>query len=204
MLPAAKRANKMTESYCGVKFKTIFDNKTILKNPKILELINWCKEFNKMGFTANCAGNLSFRTNNGFIISCSRAEFSNIEPADFTEVLSTDISRKEILVNGIKEPSAESFMHNEIYQRRNDINAVFHGHSEEFLKYGDKLSLPITEKEQPGGSIELMREVIKVLDNNNFILIKNHGFLSLGDIMATAGNLAIKRYTQLQRIKKLV
>jgi len=95
-------------------------------------------------------------------------------------------------------------MHNEIYQRRNDINAVFHGHSEDFLKDGDKLNLPITEKEQPGGTLELMREVTKVLNNNNFILIKNHGFISLGDSMGTAGNLAIKRYNQLQRVKRLI
>ncbi len=198
----------MTERYCGVKFRTIFDNKTILNNPKIAELINWCNEFHKMNFAPDAgkgsAGNLSFRTDKGFIISCSQADFSKLTIEDFTEVLSTDISKKEILVNGIKEPSAESFMHNEIYQRRNDINAVFHGHSEDFLKYGDKLSLPITEKEQPGGTLELMREVVKVLKNNNIILVKNHGFLALGDSMGSAGNLAVKRYNQLERVKELV
>jgi len=194
----------MAEEYCGVNCRTIFNNKRILNNPKIQQLISWCREFNKMGFIGENAGNLSFRSDDGFIISCSRADFPNIAQEDFTEVLSVDISKKEVLVNGIKEPSAESFMHNEIYQRRKDINAVFHGHSEEFLKYGDKLNLPITEKEQPGGTLELMREVTKVLKDNNFILIKNHGFLSLGDSMASAGNLAIKRHSQLQRIKRLV
>lgn len=198
----------MTEEYCGVKFRSIFNNKTTISHKKIEELLNWCKEFNRCGFTpeagAGSAGNLSFRTIDGFIISCSQADFSNIEPEDFTEVLRVDISKRELLVNGRKEPSSESFMHNEIYQRRKDINTIFHGHSEEFLKYGDKLNLPITEKEQPGGSIELMREVTKVLGDNNFILIRNHGFLSLGDSMARAGNLAIKRYSQLQRVKKLI
>lgn len=194
----------MSEEYCGVRFRTIFNNKRILNNPKILELIDWCKEFDKIGFIGENSGNLSFRTNNGFIISCSRADFSNANIEDFTEVIGVDISKREIFVNGIKEPSAESFMHNEIYQMRKDINAIFHGHNEDFLKYGDKLSLPITEKEQPGGTIELMREVVKVLKNNNFIIIKNHGFLSLGDSMGSAGNLAIKRFNQLQRIKKLV
>jgi len=198
----------MTEEYCGVKFRTIFNNKHILDNSKLQDLINWCKEFNNMGFTPSAgngsAGNLSFRTDNGFIISSSNTNFSKISIEDFTEVISVDISKREILVNGIKEPSSESFLHNEIYQRRNDINAIFHGHSEDFLKYGDKLSLPITKEEQPEGTIELMREVTKVLDNNNFILIKHHGFLSLGDSMPHAGNLAIKRFTQLQRIKKLI
>lgn len=194
----------MSEEYCGVRFRTIFDNKRILNNPSINELINWCIEFNKIGFIGENSGNLSFRTNNGFIISCSRADFPKSRIEDFTEVIGVDISKREIFVNGIKEPSAESFMHNEIYQRRDDVNAIFHGHSEDFLRYGDKLNLPITEKEQLGGTIELMREVVKVLKNNNLILIRNHGFLSLGDSMGSAGNLAVKRYNQLQRVKKLV
>lgn len=194
----------MAEEYCGVKFRTIFNNKRILNNPKINYLINWCKEFNKMGFIGENAGNLSFRSNNGFIISCSRADFSEAPIEDFAEVIGIDISKKEVYVNGRKEPSAESFMHNEIYNRRNDVNSIFHGHSEDFLKYGNKLSLPITKKEQAGGTIELMREVTKILNDNNFILIKNHGFLSLGDSMGTAGNLAVKRYNQLQRVKRLI
>ena len=198
---------KMAEEYCGVKFKTVFKNKGILSNNKILELIDWCREFNKIGFTPyNTApsGNLSFRTNNGFIISCSRADFSNIKPEDFTEVVGVDLTKGEVYANGIKEPSAESFLHNEIYRRRKDVNAVFHGHSEDFLKYGDKLSLTTTEKEQAAGTIELMQEVVKVLDKNNFVIIRNHGFLSFGDSISSAGNLAIKRFNQLQRIKKLV
>lgn len=192
----------MTEEYCGVKFRTVFNSKKVLSNDKLIELINWCKEFNKIGFTPNKSGNLSFRSGKGFIISCSRADFSNPTADDFIEVIGADMQKKEVYVNGLKEPSSESFLHGEIYARRKDVNAVFHGHSEDFLKYGEKLQLPITEKEEPSGSIELMKEVVKVLGNNSFILIRNHGFVSLGDSIGSAGNLAVKRYTQLQRVKK--
>ena len=194
----------MAEEYCGVKFRTVFRNKRVLSNHKISELIEWCREFNKIGFASYNIGNLSFRTSEGFIISCSKASFDNAQVDDFVEVIGADISKKEVYVNGIKEPSAESFLHNEIYDRRNDINSVFHGHSEDFLKCGDKLSLPITKEEKEAGTIELMREVVKVLDNNNFILVRKHGFISLGDSIGSAGNLAVKRFNQLQRIKKLV
>ncbi|MFC1738436.1 class II aldolase/adducin family protein [Planctomycetota bacterium] len=197
----------MSEEYCGVKFKTVFIQKNILDNPEISELISWCTEFNKMGFTPGhngSFGNLSFRTETGFIISCSRADFSKIAVEDFTEVTGIDISKKEVYVNGLKKPSSESFMHNEIYDRRDDVNAVFHGHCDDFLQYGDKLGLAITEKEQPAGTIELMTEVIKVLKDNNFILIRNHGFICLGDSMPSAGELAVTRYSQLQKIKKLL
>ena len=198
----------MEETYCGIKFRTIFNKKAIPNDPNIPELVGWCRQFNASGFTpkydGGSCGNLSFRSDNGFIVSCSQADFSVVDENDFVELLQVDLIKKEVLVNGKKEPSAESFMHNEIYKRRKDINAIFHGHSNEFLTFGQKLNLPMTKKEYPGGSIELMKEVAKILDNNNFILLKNHGFLSLGDSMGTAGNLAVKRYTQLQRVKNLI
>jgi ribulose-5-phosphate 4-epimerase/fuculose-1-phosphate aldolase len=194
------------EDYCGVRFSTIFKSRHV-ENPKLQELINWCRQFKASGFTpeyeGGSCGNLSFRTIGGFIITCSQADFSIITPEDLTEVMFADINKKEIRVKGKKAPSSESFMHNEIYRRRMDVNAIFHGHSDEFLKFSQKMNLPITQNEQPSGSIELMQEVVKILGKHNFILLKNHGFLSLGDSMGTAGNLAVKRFTQMQRIKRL-
>ncbi len=197
----------MSEKYCGVKFKTIFENRCVVDNSGLIELSGWCKEFCKMGFTPKyngCAGNLSFRTRNGFIITSSMADFYNLSVEDFCEVLAVDLDAKAVYVNGVKVPSSETIMHSEIYKKRKDINAVFHGHSEDILKYGNRIGIVSTSEEKEAGSIELMREVVKVLDNNNFIIIKNHGFLSLGDSMASAGNLAIKRFNQIQRIKRLL
>ncbi len=57
----------MAEEYCGVKFRTIFNAKEILNDSEILELINWCNEFNKIGFTPGCngsAGNLAVKRYN--------------------------------------------------------------------------------------------------------------------------------------------
>ncbi|MBU0628410.1 MAG: class II aldolase/adducin family protein [Nanoarchaeota archaeon] len=193
----------MAEQYTGVKFKTVFKSRALVRDPRILDMINWAKEFSKMGFAHDKAGNVSFRTDNGFVITSTGSDLSNLTKEDFTEVTKVDLVKKEIHVNGIKEPSSESFFHNEIYRLRKDINSIFHGHNEDFLKFGVKLGFPITEKEQPGGTIELVKEISSVLGNNTFLLIKNHGFLSLGDSVGAAGNLAVKRYTQLQRVKNI-
>ena len=54
----------------------------------------------------------------------------------------------------------------------------------------EKLKLPVTEKEYESGAIELAKEVLKVLGDNKVIVLKNHGFVSLGRIMKEAGELA--------------
>ena len=191
----------MAEQYTGVKFRTIFRSKALLSDDKIPDMIRWSKELSKMGFAQNGSGNISFRTPDGFIITSTGSDLSNLSQEDFTEVIGVDFAKKEIYVNGIKEPSSESFLHGGIYATRKDLNSIFHGHSDDFLAYGGKLGLPITENEHPGERIGLVKEVINVLGNNTFILIRNHGFLSLGDSIGAAGNLAVKRYTQLQRVK---
>lgn len=187
----------MLKSKKRIKFRNIFSNRKIIKNKRICKLTEWCKKFNKMGFTSEknrSAGNLSFRTNNGFIISCSKSNFSNITPKEFTEVINVDIDKNVAYTRGLKEPSSESFMHSAIYNKRREINAIFHGHCDNFIKFGEKFNIKTTLTERPAGSLELMQEVIKVLDKHYFLLIKNHGFLSLGRSMDGAGNLAIKKY----------
>ena len=82
-------------------------------------------------------------------------------------------------------------MHYEIYRQRKDIGAIFHGHDREITANAHLLDLPETEKEVPQGTPELVDQVIKILDNNNFIVMKNHGFLALGKTMDEAGNLAM-------------
>ena len=73
----------------------------------------------------------------------------------------------------------------------NDVNAVFHGHNEAIVKNADRFGLPITHVEYDSGTIALAEEVLKVLDNNRFIVLKNHGFVSVGKDMREAGEIAL-------------
>ena len=54
------------------------------------------------------------------------------------------------------------------------------------------MKLPVTKKEQAYGSIELIEEVEKILQNQFYLVLKNRGFLSLGETMERAGNLALQ------------
>jgi len=200
----------MPERYSGTKFKTIFkERREIAKGQdneltwQIEDLIRWCEVFSKSGLAPRCeggyAGNLSIRTSDGFIITAAGSNLASITKEQFTEVSGVDIFKKEVTASGLKEPSSESFIHHEIYKIRDDVNAVFHGHDSLVLRHNDKLKIPITEKEKAYGTIELMSEVINVLNKNisvNYILIKNHGFISIGKSMDEAGEVALKKHRE--------
>jgi len=140
-------------------------------------------------------GNLSFRLHEGmneFIITAS-----GLGPKDdlshecFVRVVGCDLERRVVYAFGVRKPSSESMLHYRIYELRRDVNAIFHGHSEEILRAADGMNLIQTKSWHPYGSLELVRSVEEVLDRNNFIIMRRHGFLSLGGSMDEAGKLAL-------------
>jgi len=169
-----------------------------IEHKEIERLKFWGKKFTELNLAPKIkggfAGNLSFRTLDGFIITASGANLDKLNDDDFVKVKDVDIPLKQIFVCGLKIPSSESFLHSAIYVKRKDINAVFHGHDKLVLKFNNRLKFPITEKEQPYGSTELVKEMVKILDNYNYILIKEHGFISLGKTIDEAGNNAIEQH----------
>ena len=97
-----------------------------------------------------------------------------------------------MFAKGLKEPSSESILHYAIYRNRPDVNAIFHGHSALILANADTLNIPSTSREQPFGSIELVDSVLEILGTGSFLIMKNHGFLSLGPTMEDAGNTVLR------------
>ena len=82
-------------------------------------------------------------------------------------------------------------MHYLIYRNHKDINAVFHGHNNSIILKAEKMGIPKTRKKHDPGTKELAREVLNVIGENKLIVLKNHGFLSLGKTMQEAGELAL-------------
>ncbi|MBU1026570.1 MAG: class II aldolase/adducin family protein [Candidatus Margulisbacteria bacterium] len=186
-------------TYQGVKFKVVFNNKKAPEDPRINELIKWCQTFNLKSlapaYEGGSFGNLSFRlkeNSNEFIISASRVVFGqNLCNDCFIKVTGCDLKQGIIYAEGLREPSSESMLHYAIYQKRPDINAIFHGHSKEILAKAEQLNLPQTKKEEPYGTVELVNSVLEIIDKHNFIIMKNHGFISLGKTMKEAGRISL-------------
>jgi L-fuculose-phosphate aldolase len=195
------------ERYRGVKFRVVFMGKNPPDDERVGELASWCKTFHSYGLTpvveGRSMGNLSFRINEGvneFIITASGlGPKDDLSHGCFVKVVGCDFKRKIVYAFGVRKPSSESMLHYRIYELRSDVNAIFHGHSEEILRAADGMNLIRTKSWHPYGSLELVKSIEEVLDRNNFIIMRRHGFLSLGSSMDEAGKLAIDI---LQKIRK--
>jgi ribulose-5-phosphate 4-epimerase/fuculose-1-phosphate aldolase len=179
-----------------IRFNTIFVSDEIPSDAKIEELKEWCERFQRNGLTpeieGNYTGNLSFRSEEGFIITASGLKNKeNLNNDCFVYVKSYDEKSNTVYVEGKRQPSSEAVMHFLIYKAREEVNAIFHGHNDAIIANAEKLRLSITEREHEPGSIELANEVLRVLGDNNLIVIKNHGFISLGKTMKEAGKRAL-------------
>ena len=196
----------MEQELKRVKFKTIFVSDEVPNEKEIEELKYWCNQFHKNNLTlpvnGAATGNLSCRTDDGFIITATTLKTKeNLSNDCFVRVVNYDVYKNTIYAEGKQEPSCESVMHFLVYNTRGEVNAIFHGHDKSIVKNAEKLKLPVTEEEVPPGTIELANEVLSVLGNNNFIVIRNGGFVSFGKTIKEAGELAIKIHKKAQSLK---
>jgi len=192
-------------AYHGVKFSTIYRGENFINIPQLDELQSWCNLFAENGLApahpTGTFGNLSIRFGNGIIITATSLDLGKkLHFSDFVFVHDCNFEMFEITVSGNRQPSSETPIHWVLYQLRPDINAIFHGHQDELLKLAETLNIPETETEQPYGSQALVDEV-KKLAVHNFFNIKNHGFISMGNTMQDAGNLALDYLFKLHQME---
>lgn len=191
-------------SYHGVKFKTEITEKEVPKDLRVKELIYWCQEFHNYNlappYKGGSYGNLSFRlrkNEDSFVITGSKVGLKDELCQDsFVKVSSCDLEKRIVYALGMREPSSESMLHFVIYQKREDVGAIFHGHCQEILSCADKLGVPETTREEDYGTAELVQRVLEILNDETFLIIKNHGFISLGRTMEEAGKLALEMYNK--------
>lgn len=177
----------MGEIYVGTKFRTRFARRAAPRAGAGIEvLVEACRRLARAGLAPAGAGNASVRREKGFLVTRTAADLGALRPDDFVEVLSCDLDRAELVVAGLHEPSSESMLHAGVYTARPDVGAVLHGHSDRLLERAEQLVLPVTERERPYGTAELVAEVLRALGGHGFLVIRGHGFLALGETPAAA------------------
>lgn len=182
------------------KFKTVFLKKTAPADPRLERLKFWCRVFHESGLAPSYGfgshGNLSFRLKPGenkFIVTASAIRLKNkMTRRCFFKVTRVDMKKNSVCGAGVRRPSSESFMHHVIYKKRKDINAIFHGHCPRILKLARRLGIPETRTEEPYGTPAMAQSVRRILDGHGFLIMKNHGFISLGRNLEEAGQRALK------------
>ena len=180
------------------KFKIEFVSDELPDEKEIKDLMQWCGQFHKN----NLNPKLSFRIEDGFVITADNLEpKDNLSPDSLVRVINYDVYKNVFYIEGKKEPSIDSIIHYLIYNTRDDINAIFNGNHDLILKNAEKLKLPMTKNEQPDGSMELANEVLDILGDSDFVVIRNHGFVSLGRNMKEAGQLVLDVLKKAQKFK---
>ncbi len=179
------------------KFRTVFLEKKAPVHKNNRELIKWCNKFALNGLAPKYGkesshGNLSFRDGNAMVITRSGSDLEKISEKELVQVFDCDEKNFLVKANGFFDPSSESFEHFEIYKKRPDANAVFHGHSKEIILNAKKLGIVETKKEFEFGTIENLKGVMEVLGKNDFVIMKNHGFLCIGKSIEDCGKKALK------------
>lgn len=87
------------------------------------ELIEACRNMNKLGINKGTAGNISVRHGDGFLISPTGIPYDKLQP-EHVVAMSWDATYE-----GEVQPSSEWRFHRDILRARPDLNAVVHTHS---------------------------------------------------------------------------
>lgn len=184
------------------KCKINFVSEDIPDDKGIKDLKNWCTQFlrNRLITIDDNSLGLSLRTEDGFIITGNKLK-PNLSDDCFMSVLNYDVYNNSLFIEGASDPSVETVMHYLIYNTRFEVNAILCGKDDAIVKHAKELKVTETTEEIPHGTIELANEVLDILQDNNFVVIKNYGFISLGKNMKEAGELALKMYRKASSLK---
>lgn len=206
----------MTDQEAGIrhKFQPTQWDAEITPHPQLAELARWCQVFDDRGLTpvegGASAGNLSFRTTRGFVITPTRSRLkAGLRDDHFLEVARVEVTgERDFRVHYIGGrqtpdeggliPSSDALMHHLIYATRPDVGAVFHGHDPLVLAHQARLGVPVTGRPLMFGTIEDAHETVRYLDQEDYIIRREHGFVSVGRTMAHAGRLAVEIHRRAQ------
>jgi L-ribulose-5-phosphate 4-epimerase len=153
------------------------------------------------GLVTGTAGNVSRRLKPEgkralLAITPSSRDYYSLSPDDIQII---DFNARK--VEGDLTPSIESLLHIGIYRARKDVNAVVHTHSVYAAAVAVAgLAIPPVIDEQvaylggeirvaayaPSGTRELAKNAAAALEDNNAVLLANHGAVGVGKTMADA------------------
>lgn len=195
------------ENYQGIKFGFQRVKNNFHYDRRLGELNRWAYLFSQLGLTpvhaAGAYGNQSYRTGGtSFIITRSgMVPAERLIPENYCHVTGLDESSGTFITEGTATPSSESLLHHALYHAMPGINAILHGHSALINGHAADLKIPVTSSFHPYGTPELARSAVDLMDGViRFFILKDHGFVALGEDIAGAGKLTLDYFAELVRL----
>lgn len=165
------------------------------------QLIETAIAMNTSDINRGTSGNLSTRTDEGFLITPSGKDYSGLNPGEIVE-MNFDGNWE-----GSNRPSSEWRIHRDIYCAREDVSAIVHAHPT-FCTTLACLGKPIPAVHYmvavaggrnircapyaTFGTQELSDHVLAALEDRKACLMANHGVLCVGHDLPAALALAIE------------
>ncbi len=192
------------EKYEGIKFSCRRISESFSKEYRLTELDRWVYIFAELGLapvhSEGAYGNHSFRVGtDAFLITrTGMVPQATMNEQDYCLVEGYDEKSATFLIRGKNEPSSECFLHLFIYRAHPQIKTIMHGHSSLLNQYAAPLGIPETSEKHPYGTIDLAQSALNVLKRNvPFFILKDHGFVAVGNDINTTGNLVLSHYAKL-------
>jgi ribulose-5-phosphate 4-epimerase/fuculose-1-phosphate aldolase len=191
------------EIYQGIKFNIQRIADEFEYDNRLETLHRWIFVLGELGLapvhSRGAYGNHSYRfTPDSFIITrTGMIPSRDLDQRDYCQVHYAE-QEDAFIVKGPFEPSSESFLHFHIYKHFPQMHAVMHGHSSLLNRFAGELNIAQTEEEQPYGTMELALSALKVLgDETPFMILKNHGFVAMGEDINTTAATVLYYYGKL-------
>jgi ribulose-5-phosphate 4-epimerase/fuculose-1-phosphate aldolase len=168
-------------------FQTYYVSKEESNCPLISDILRVCKNFETNKLLENTTGAISIGYGKRVVMNGSNVNLAKLKREEILEIVDYDPIKKVVLSMGPTEPLSDTPIHCLILRARDDVNAIIQVKNDELFK-----NLPSTEKEYPPGSLELAKEILKILRISKAVMIKNEGALFVGTSLKEAEDLVLK------------
>jgi L-fuculose-phosphate aldolase len=178
------------EAYVGRKFTTQFLGRDFSIGDKVAkEFIRISRLLDSAQMGPEHAGNISIRRGNEMLIKAGGVPFRELAEKDIVLVVDYDRKKNVARAWGRLEPSSETPMHWLIYRNFPKVAAVIHAHDPIVLanqQLVGKLEIAATEDETLYGTLQQADEVVKELKDAEYVFIRGHGSVSVGESLGAA------------------
>jgi len=167
-----------------------------------LEVIATAQALDAAGLMPNKSGNVSCRSEGGFLVTASGVPYADLTPGDVVELPLPAVDEP---ADGPR-PSSEWRMHAAVYSARPEVTAIVHTHSPRATALacaGQGLPAFHYMIALAGGAVRCMpyatfgtdalaRHAVEGLAGRRAVLLANHGVLAVGATLARAKAVAVE------------
>jgi len=153
------------------------------------EIIFWASQLHRQGINCGRSGNISKRAGDKILITAHESYLGFLDEGD---ILVMD--KDGTILEGDKEPTSEKLLHVYLYQHYPQKHVVIHAHppyTVHYFHHNESLT-PITLEErvylgkvsaitQKTPTITDLDAIHQALDNNDIVVIKDHGVVAIGE-----------------------